>query len=148
MAELDKPHPSLVDRTIEDLSAERNEGDPSPPLVGSVRAALDFAFRHDSVERIVADLEALTQAADDAKVKNWASETLATLQTRSPTSLKVALEAIRRGKQMSLGHALNMELKIATAFCVCFCFMTASVLILTLLPNHPAWCKSRLRDGR
>ena len=118
LAELSKPHASVIDRTIEDLSAEREADEPPPPFVGSVRVALDYAFRHNSVEMIVTDLDALTQAAEDAKVKKWASETLETLQKRSPTSLKVALEAVRRGKKMTLLEALEMEVKIATAFCV------------------------------
>jgi 3-hydroxyisobutyryl-CoA hydrolase len=127
LAELDKPHFSLIDRTIEDLSAEREPDEPPPPFVGAKRVALDYAFRHNSVEQIFGDLEALTNA-EDPSVKQWASRTLAMLQTRSPTSLKVTLEAIRRGQRKTLVQALNMELKVATAFCVSdlikvdFCF--------------------------
>jgi 3-hydroxyisobutyryl-CoA hydrolase len=117
LSELDKPHPALIDRTIEDLSAEREPDEPAPPLVGAKRVALDYAFRHNSVEEIIGDLGSFTMA-EDPSVKQWASETLATLHTRSPTSLKVALEAIRRGKRTTLVQVLNMELKIATAFCV------------------------------
>jgi len=117
LAELDKPHISLIDRTIESLSAEREPDEPAPPFVGAKRVALDYAFRHNSVEQIMLDLEGLTET-EDASVKQWASETLAVLRMRSPTSLKVALEAIRRGQRMTLDQALNMELKIATAFCV------------------------------
>ena len=143
LAELDKPHFGLIDRTIEDLSVEREPNEPAPPFIGAKRVALDYAFRHNTVEQIIDDLESLTQT-DDPSVKQWASETLAMLQTRSPTSLKVALEAIRRGRKMTLEQALDMELKIATAFCVseliemdfgfhCWCFYSAGpVLILSL----------------
>jgi 3-hydroxyisobutyryl-CoA hydrolase len=117
LAELDKPHPGLIDRTIEELSAEREPDEPPPPFVGAKRVALDYAFRHDSVEKIIADLEMLTKT-EEPSVKQWASETLAMLCMRSPTSLEVALQAIRRGQRMTLGEALNMELKIVTAFCV------------------------------
>ena len=117
LAELSKPHLGLIDRTIEDLSAEREPDDPPPPFVGPKRVALDSAFRHDSVEKIIIDLENLTKT-EDSSVAQWASETMAMLHMRSPTSLKVGLEAIRRGRRMTLGQALNMELKIATAFCV------------------------------
>jgi 3-hydroxyisobutyryl-CoA hydrolase len=114
---LDKPHSGLIDRTIEDFSAEREPDEPLPSFVGATRVALDSAFCHNTVEEIIGELQALTET-EDLSVKHWASETLAMLLARSPTSLKVALEAIRRGRQMTLGRALNMELKIATAFCV------------------------------
>lgn len=117
LSELDKPYPELIDRTIEELSAEREPDEAPPPFVGSIRVALDDAFRHDEVEKIVDDLGVLTEKGDEA-VGHWASETLKMLQARSPTSLKVGLEAMRKGQRMTLGEALNMELKIATAFCV------------------------------
>lgn len=117
LSELDKPHPELIDRTIEELSAEREPDELPPSIVGSRRVALDHAFRHNVVEKIIDDLEILAET-EDGLVRQWAWDTLKMLQARSPTSLKVALAAIRKGRQMTLGEALNMELKIATAFCV------------------------------
>lgn len=76
-----------------------------------------MAFGHNTVEEIVDSLTKLTSTADDAVAK-WASETLVTLHMRSPTSLKVALKALRRGKEMTLLQALQMEMGIATAYCV------------------------------
>lgn len=78
---------------------------------------MDFAFRHNQVEKIVKDLEAFVDH-EDPVISVWAGETLAALHLRSPTSLKVALRAIRQGKQKSLRECLEMELKIATAYCV------------------------------
>jgi 3-hydroxyisobutyryl-CoA hydrolase len=85
-----------------------------------------MAFRHDTVEEIVEDVTKLTSSSDDAVAK-WASETLNTLHMRSPTSLKVALEAVRRGKKMTLLQALQMEMGIATAYCV-----SSWTLVITL----------------
>lgn len=117
LSALDKPHPSIIDRTIEELSSERQPEDPPTPFTGAPRAALDFAFRHNTVEEIVKDLQSFTNHKSPS-VQEFANSTLRKLETRSPTSLKVALRAIRKGKTMSLLQALNMELKIATAFCV------------------------------
>lgn len=117
LAELNDPHPNLLNRVVEEFSAEWDASEPPAPFTGIRRVALDHAFRHDNVESIFADLERFS-AADDATVKDWAAKTLEMLRLRSPTSLKVALEAIRRGKQLTLLEALDMELKIATAFCV------------------------------
>jgi len=111
---------SLIDRTIEDFAAEREPTEPPAPFTGAKRIALDSAFRHNKVEHIIEDLEMFSHTSANTSVKQWASDTLAMLHMCSPTSLKVALKAIRRGKKMSLLETLNMELKIATAFCVSF----------------------------
>ncbi|KXN92191.1 3-hydroxyisobutyryl-CoA hydrolase, mitochondrial [Leucoagaricus sp. SymC.cos] len=116
LSALNKPHSSVIDETIEELSSERQPEEPATPFTGPIRVALDFAFRHNRVEDIVADLESLIKH-QDYSVRDFASSTLSKLEVRSPTSLKVALKAIRKGKSMTLLEALNMELKIATAFC-------------------------------
>ena len=127
MSTLEDPYPDAIDRTLEELSSERQPDDPDPPFTGSKRVALDAAFRHDSVEEIMQELNSLV-ASSDKVVRDWAQATLDTLQLRSPTSLKVGLEAIRRGKNMDLLGALQMEFKIATAYCVsnflCFCLFS------------------------
>lgn len=124
LAALDTPNMSLINSTIEELSSERGAEEPLSPFIGITREAMDFAFRHNEVEKIIADLESFN-THEDAAVKQWAANTLTMLHARSPTSLKVALKAIRLGKGMQFLDALNMEMKIATAFCVsriiCLC---------------------------
>lgn len=132
LAELDQPHASVIDRTIEDFSAERASDEPPAPFTGAKRSALDSAFRHSTVEQIIKDLESFAQTSVDASVRQWASDTLAMLHMRSPTSLKVALKAIRRGKRLTLLETLDMELKIATAFCVSFFFLKYCRIVLDL----------------
>lgn len=114
---LETPTLDVINRTIEELSSEREHNEASSPLVGDIRVALDSAFRHSSVELIIQDLNEFAERPD-AVVSGWAKQTLETLHMRSPTSLKVTLRAIRRGKTMSLLEALQMELGIATAYCV------------------------------
>jgi len=106
----------IIDRTLEELASERDHDEPGSPLVGDIRVVLDSAFRHNSVELILQDLEEFSKRPD-AVVSEWAMRTLETLRMRSPTSLKVALEAIRRGRSMTLLETLQMELGIATAYC-------------------------------
>ena len=120
LAELHEPHSEKINSTIEDFVGEREPTEPPAPFTGVKRIALDSAFRHNEVERIIEDLEVFSQTSANASVKQWASDTLVMLHMRSPTSLKVALKAIRCGKKLTLLETLNMELKIATAFCVSF----------------------------
>ncbi|OAX40266.1 ClpP/crotonase [Rhizopogon vinicolor AM-OR11-026] len=116
LSDLEDPSLALINRTIEDHHAKRLPDEPIGKLTGRTRQVLDMAFRHNTVEEIVEDLTKLS-STPDAAVAKWASETLNTLHMRSPTSLKVALEAVRRGKKMTLLQALQMEMGIATAYC-------------------------------
>ncbi|KDQ61105.1 hypothetical protein JAAARDRAFT_32107 [Jaapia argillacea MUCL 33604] len=119
-----------IDTTIEEHFAERDVStERSNPLSGAVRVALDKSFGWGNVESILEELRSfaekgLSLSSDPVakekevqEVKTWAQNTLAALEMRSPTALTVALEAVRRGKKMSLADALSMEFGIATAFC-------------------------------
>lgn len=115
---LERPTFAQINDVIEENSSEsEHPGTIASVLVGPVRVALDFAFRHNKVEDIVTDLDALVEHRDPT-ISKWASRTLESLNLRSPTSLKVALRAIRRGKEKSVIEALEMEYAIAAALCV------------------------------
>jgi len=67
----------------------------------SARGQIDHYFSLDSVLAIVQALE--------ADSTDWARQTAAQLRQRSPLLLHVALEQIRRARQMSLADDLRME---------------------------------------
>ncbi|TBU42068.1 3-hydroxyisobutyryl-coenzyme A hydrolase [Dichomitus squalens] len=117
LAALEEPTYRAINDLIEQEVAEREPDEVSTSFVGAKRAALDSAFRHDTVEDVIAELTQISNGHSDESVRQWAAQTLDTLELRSPTSLKVALTAVRRGKQMTLLEALQMEMNIATAFC-------------------------------
>jgi 3-hydroxyisobutyryl-CoA hydrolase len=117
LAALDNPTHDMVDSTIEELYEERGSNEPPPAFVGYKREALDAAFSYNEVERIVAHLKSLANDSD-ATVVEFSQQTLAELHMCSPTSLKVALQAIRLGKNKTLKDCLRMELCIASALCV------------------------------
>nr|GAT43818.1 3-hydroxyisobutyryl-CoA hydrolase [Mycena chlorophos] len=148
LANLENPDLVMIDRVLEELSHEREQEDALPPFVDAQRVALDMAFGHDRVESIVADLELMQQDVDPA-ISKWAAASLETLKQRSPTSLKVALKAIRLGKKQTLTEALNMELKIATAFCngASPDFVTGVTSVLVAKSKtRPEWRPERLED--
>lgn len=107
----------MINSTIELSYYEPEASEPQIPLTGSVRAALDLAFSHKSVEAIFESLEIYKRSSDE-QVKAWATSTLEALNLRSPTSLRVALHALRENKDRGLIDALRTELGIATALCV------------------------------
>jgi enoyl-CoA hydratase/carnithine racemase len=72
------------------------------------RIDIDYAFHgKDTVEEIYSSLESLGHES------KFATTTLATLKTMSPTSLKVTLQGLKRGaKAQSIAEALQMEYRI------------------------------------
>ena len=120
LASLENPSYEVISDTIEECSQERDPDEPPPSLIGAKRVALDTAFGHNTVEEIVASLKKISEENEAEDIRTWANATLTALDLRSPTSLKVALTAVRKGKDLDLKAALQMEMGIATAFCVCF----------------------------
>jgi enoyl-CoA hydratase len=81
---------------------------PAPPVpLQEHRALIRDVFGEDSLGAIVARL---SQAALGGSV--FASETLETMRTKSPTSLAIALEQVRRGRSLSFAEAMVMEYRI------------------------------------
>ncbi|KAG6854712.1 hypothetical protein C0991_002425 [Blastosporella zonata] len=149
LSSLEDAHVSVINNAIEEFSAERSPEEKSYSLSGEVREALDHAFRHVEVEKIFEDLKIFADHTSSA-VSQWATETLEALHLRSPTSLKVALKAIRKGRHMTLLDTLQMELKIAAAFCngASPDFNTGITTVLLEKRRHerPAWSPSSYTD--
>jgi len=145
----DDPTPERINSTIEEFYGERSVDEQTNTIVGDVRVAVDTAFGHNSVEKILESLTEFLGSSSEA-VASWAKSTLTELNLRSPTSLVVALEAIHRGKQMSLAEVLQMEMGIATAFLSGgspdFKTGVTAVLIDKLRDGRPAWSPSALEE--
>lgn len=76
-----------------------------------IRETIDRCFKYDTVEEIVA-------ALDREKPTAWTRETKQRLLSVSPTSLKVTLKSLRKGKTMSLVECLKMEFDLIQKFLV------------------------------
>lgn len=120
LAALEKPTYAQVNELIEDLYYDRQPTDPVAPLSGAIRLALDSAFSQETIEGIISTLRTFITDDAGADVVQWAKDTLAILEERSPTSLKLTLTSIRKGKLLNLLECLKMELGISAAFCVSF----------------------------
>ncbi|THH06710.1 hypothetical protein EW145_g3897 [Phellinidium pouzarii] len=145
---------SMEEPTLRGINAviEEHYGEPSQEeefgmIAGDLRVALDTAFGHNSVEEIFDSLREM-EKSNSAIVGEWAKKTRSILDLRSPTSLKVALQAIRRGKTLSLASALRMEMGIATAFIIGaspdFTTGVTKVLVEGDRENRPAWSPASL----
>jgi len=123
--------PGAKDRELADSIVAPFTADPgSAPLAGR-RADIDRCFAQDSVEDILAALK-----ADDS---DWARETIAVLEARSPTSLKIAFEALRRGAMLTFDEAMTMEYRLSQACAARHDFLEGVRAALIDKDNAPKW---------
>jgi enoyl-CoA hydratase len=94
-----------VDRFLASLAS-----DPGPPPLAARRAAIDRCFAADSVEAILDGLA--REAAAGGTHAEWAAQTHAGLLAKSPTSLKITLRQLRRGRGFSIEQALALEYRL------------------------------------
>ena len=77
------------------------------------RARISACFdKKNSIEEIFICLNSLAQAGKPADVE-WANQTLKALSKCSPTSLKLTLAQIQRGRSLNLKECLEMEYRLA-----------------------------------
>ncbi|AZZ45605.1 crotonase [Pseudomonadaceae bacterium SI-3] len=70
--------------------------------------AIEKHFAHDSVAAIRQSLA----AEERPEYRDWAAETLRVIDSRSPLSVSVTLEMLRRGRTLSLADCFAMELHL------------------------------------
>ena len=116
----------------------RFSADPgSAPLAGKQKA-LDAVFGHDTVEAI---LEALGAGS------SWAQEQAAVLETRSPTSMKVALRELREARQKpSFADEIALEYRLACRIIATPDFQEGVRAVVIDKDNAPRWSPARLEE--
>ena len=101
------------------------------------RAAIDRLFAGDRVEDIIAalDREAASSSADAA----WAGKTAATVRTKSPLSLKLALAQVRRGKTWDFETCMRAEFRIVSRVIHGSDFYEGVRAVIVDKDNKPRW---------
>ena len=107
----------IIDKTIEEF-ATGIPHDVTMQVSGPIRSAIDYCFQ--SQFSIEDTLKALEQAVDapgaSEDAKKWATKTRETILARSPTSVKVTLEQLRRGRKWNIAETFRKEHSIASQF--------------------------------
>ena len=122
--------------------ADLNVGTDSASELQALAPAIDEHFAHDTVEAIDASLQ--REGRDD--FREWAMATRVLLAKRSPTLLKVTLEALRRGRRLSLAECFRMELNLVHG---CFeqgDFLEGVRALLIEKDLDPRWRAATLRE--
>jgi enoyl-CoA hydratase len=107
-------------------------------------AAIDRLFAGDMVENILAalDREAVCGSAD----AEWAQKMAATLRTKSPLSLKLALAQVRRGRDWDFETCMRMEFRIVSRIIHGHDFYEGVRAVIVDKDNQPRWRPATLAD--
>ncbi len=108
------------------------------PDLAPVRKEIREAFGGDSVEGILARLRRLDSP--------WARETLESLASKSPTSLKVTLRLLREGARRGLEEELRVEYRLTQRFVGAHDFCEGVRAALVDRDHLPRWRPSGLEQ--
>ena len=125
-----------VDAVIAAFSEPAGEG----PIVAR-RAVIDRLFVGDRVEDI---LRALDQEAGEHA--EWARTTAATIRTKSPLSLKLALAQVRRSKVWDFATCMQAEFRIVSRVIRGHDFYEGVRAVIIDKDNTPQWQPATLDD--
>ena len=129
--------PEMRARGEIDALLRAHAADPGAPELGPHRATIDRCFAEPTVERILAAL--------DAEETEWARATAATLRTKSPTSLKVALKQLRLGRALpDFEAAMRLEFRLVQHFMAGREFFEGVRAVVIDKDQRPRWSPDRL----
>jgi enoyl-CoA hydratase/carnithine racemase len=101
------------------------------------RASIDRLFARDNVEDILAALD--REASSGGAEADWAAKTAATIRTKSPLSLKIALAQVRRGKDWDFETCMRAEFRIVSRVIAGHDFYEGVRAVIVDKDNKPHW---------
>jgi enoyl-CoA hydratase len=128
-----------VDAVLAAFAHPADEG----PIVQRKRA-IDRLFAADQVETILdaLDREGRSRSAD----AEWAQRTAASIRTKSPLSLKIALAQVRRGKNWDFETCMRTEFRIVSRIVEGHEFYEGVRAVIVDKDNAPRWRPATLAD--
>ena len=119
--------PAAVETLLTQFEAEAGR-----PPIAAHQDEIARAFTGDSVEAIIAALEALDS--------DWAREQLAIIATKSPLSTKIALRQMQEGvRAHAFAEVMTMEYRIAHRLAVSHDFLEGVRAVILDKDNQPKW---------
>jgi enoyl-CoA hydratase len=128
-----------VDATIAAFAKPLPEGE-----IAARRDLIDAAFAGDSVEDILAALGRATEAGGEHSA--WAEKIAAIIRTRSPTSLRIALEQMKRGAAWTFEECMRAEYRIVSRVLYEDDFYEGVRAVIIDKDNRPRWNPSSLAE--
>jgi len=113
--------------------------EPSEAPIAAKRPAIDRLFKGDSVEDILLALDLLALDSEQGADADFARATAATIRTKSPTSLKLALAQVRAGKALSFDACMQTEFRIVSRIIHGHDFYEGVRAVIVDKDNKPRW---------
>ncbi len=126
----------LKDKATIDGILKSFHEDPGTSDVKLLEGQIDVVFREDSVEAIMDSLK--------LNGSNWALKTLDTLSKKSPTSLKLTFQQMRRGAQSNFDDCMRMEYRMVTRTMDGHDFYEGVRAVIVDKDNAPKWVPDNL----
>ncbi len=117
-----------------DRALSEGSDDPGPAPMTAERAVIDTCF---SAESVIAIIERLDRAAEEGS--EFAAKTAAGMRTKSPTSMNLAFEQVRRGGAMSFEDAMRTEFRIVSRIGEGHDFFEGVRAVIVDKDNQPRW---------
>jgi enoyl-CoA hydratase len=128
-----------VDAVLAGFAAAPGQG----PILAR-RAAIDRLFAGDQVGAILARLE--HDAGETDPDAQWAKTTAAVINAKSPTSLKIALAQMRRGRAWSFAQCMKAEFRIVSRIVYSHDFYEGVRAVIIDKDNRPRWRPATLAE--
>lgn len=122
------------------ISSFAEPNPPSSPVI-LLQEKVDRYFAGATVTEILQSLE-----QGGARGDEWAEKTLSLLNGKSPTSLSLALEQLRRGEGKTLGECLRMELDMDMHIIHTHDFYEGIRSVLVDKDRNPKWEPAHIHD--
>jgi enoyl-CoA hydratase/carnithine racemase len=128
---------SFVESLLESGNPETALREASAPVARETDAAtlsaIDRHFSPPSLDAIIAGLE------EAAATDEFAGKTLATMRSRSPTSMAVAFRQIANGRGLSMADCMNMEFRILNRMLAGHDFYEGIRAVIVDKDRQPKW---------
>jgi enoyl-CoA hydratase len=118
-----------IDETLAKFHVETS------PALFAHKGSIERAFKAETVEDIITRLKNDVTLAQDA----FAAKTLATMHLKSPTSMKIALEQVKRGAKLTFEQVMQMEYRIVSRICYGHDFYEGVRAVIIDKDNAPKW---------
>jgi enoyl-CoA hydratase len=116
---------------------------PAGPVIAH-RRAIDRIFAGGSIEEILALLDA--EAATTSSDARWAGDVAATVRSKAPLSLKIALSQMRRGRSYSFEKCMQAEFRVVSRVAYGHDFYEGIRAVIIDKDNRPQWRPATLAE--
>lgn len=127
---------ALADGTVPDTAIEGLKDTVPDTFLVEHRSAIDRIFAANSVEEILAGL--------DAEHEDWTDDIATTIRSKSPTSLKIAFHQIREGRNLDFDACMRMEYRMVNRIVAGHDFYEGVRAVIIDKDNAPKWQPAEL----